>query len=166
LYGQIHAQGVSIHLSSFDSLIQRPGIRQFIKFIIIGFSSAVIDVGVNKVLMHRFDTPWLIAGTIAFALGVTNGFIWNSRWTFRGLGSGRQHELYAKFVAVNVVGLILNLCIMKIVFISMTGQIILQANPSPTQWNTAKAIAIVLVAAWNFTANKLWTFRHKPVTAV
>ena len=152
-------------MSSLDLLIKRPGMHQFIKFIIIGFSSAIIDVGVNKYLMHRFDTPWLVAATIGFALGVTNGFFWNSRWTFRGLGSGRQHELYAKFVAVNIVGLLLNICIMKIVFIVMTGQLLLNTNPLPTQWNTAKAIAIVIVAAWNFSANKLWTFRHKPVPA-
>lgn len=139
---------------------------QFFKFIIIGFTSACIDVGANKILMHRFYTPWLIAATIGFAFGVTNGFFWNSRWTFRGLGSGRQHELYAKFVAVNVVGLLLNICIMKLVFIAMTGQILLNNNPTSTQWNIAKAIAIVIVAVWNFTANKLWTFRHSPATAV
>ena len=149
-------------MSQFESLIKRAGMRQFVKFVIIGFSSAVIDVGVNKILMHRFDTPWLIAGMIGFALGVTNGFFWNSRWTFRGLGSGRQHELYMKFVAVNIVGLLLNLGIMKLVFIIMTGQMVLLANPSHSQWNIAKAIAIVIVAVWNFSANKLWTFRHKP----
>lgn len=150
-------------MSSLELMVQRPGVRQFAKFIIIGFSSALIDVGVNKILMVRFNMPWLLAATIGFALGVTNGFFWNSRWTFRGLGSGRQHELYAKFVAVNIVGLLLNLCIMKLIFIAMTGQVFLASNPSPTQWNIAKAVAIVLVAIWNFSANKLWTFRHKPI---
>ena len=134
------------------------------KFAVIGLSSAIIDVGVNKVLMHRFDTPWLVAAVIGFALGVTNGFIWNSRWTFRGLGSGRQHELYGKFVAVNIAGLVLNVCIMKVVFIAMTGQVLLASNPTSQQWNIAKVIAIAIVAVWNFTANKLWTFRHKPQT--
>src|SRR5690349_5893000 len=98
-YGTKSRQGVSSHLSAITALLQRPAVQQFIKFIIIGFSSAVIDVGTNKVLMHKFDTPWLLAGVLGFALGVTNGFFWNSRWTFRGLGSGRQHELYVKFVA-------------------------------------------------------------------
>ncbi|HLJ57128.1 MAG TPA: GtrA family protein [Chthonomonadaceae bacterium] len=149
-------------MSAIAALIYRPAMRQFIKFIIIGFTSACIDVGVNKLLIHKFDTPWMLAAVIGFALGVTNGFIWNSRWTFRGMGSGRQHELYVKFVAVNIVGLLLNLCIMKLVFIGMTGQILLSANPTAFQWNVAKAIAIVIVAVWNFGANKLWTFRHKP----
>ena len=135
--------------------------RQFAKFAIIGLSSAVIDVGVNMILLKRFDTPWILAAVIGFALGVTNGFIWNSRWTFRGLGSGRQHELYAKFVAVNIAGLLLNLGIMKMVFIAMTGQVLMHTNPSDVQWKIAKAIAIVIVAGWNFSANKLWTFRHK-----
>ena len=135
--------------------------RQFIKFVIIGFSSAVIDAGVNLLLLH-FEIPWLLAAVVGFALGVTNGFIWNSRWTFKGLGSGRQHELYAKFVAVNLVGLLLNVTIMKLVFVAMSGQIFLQSNPPPMHWKLAKAIAIVIVAGWNFTANKLWTFRHNP----
>ncbi len=152
-------------MSSLMLLINRPGTRQFTKFVIIGSTSAVIDVGVNLFLMRQYNTPWLLAATIGFALGVTNGFIWNSRWTFRGLGSGRQHELYAKFVAVNIVGLLLNLLIMKFIFIAMTGQILMPANPSPTQWKIAKAVAIVLVAVWNFSANKLWTFRHKPSPA-
>ena len=149
-------------MANFDKVLERPGVRQFIKFIIIGFSSAIIDVAVAKFLMKKFDMHWIPAGTLSFVLAVTNGFYWNSKWTFRGMGAGRKHELYVKFVAVNIVGLLLNIGIMKAVFILETGQLIQHVNPSPMQWNIAKALAIVLVAMWNFTANKFWTFRHKP----
>jgi putative flippase GtrA len=144
-------------------LLQRPGIQQFLKFCIIGFSSMLIDVGVAKKLTYGLHWHWIIAQAISFSFAVTNGFIWNSMWTFRGLGAGKKHEQYAKFVMVNIVGLVLNVLIMKLVFLVFTGELIHQGNPDEAHWNVAKAVAIVLVALWNFFANKHWTFR--PVEA-
>lgn len=143
-------------------LWQRPGIRQFIKFCLIGFSSMIIDVGLAKYLTYQVGLHWIIAQTISFAFAVTNGFIWNSLWTFRGMGSGKRHEQYGKFVAVNIVGLGLNLFIMKSVFFFFTGHIIHQGNPDPAHWNIAKGTAVVLVSMWNFFANKHWTFKKSP----
>src|SRR5205809_3536259 len=95
-------------------LIQRPVVRQFIKFCIIGFTSTVIDFVISYTLIyHALHLNSTLAKTISFLFSVTNGFIWNSRWTFRGMGSGKKHEMYVKFVLVNIVGLILNLTIFK-----------------------------------------------------
>lgn len=139
-------------------LLQRRGVRQFVKFCIIGFSSMIIDVGLAKYLTYTLHQHWILAQVTSFSLAVTNGFLWNSMWTFRGMGSGKRHEMYMKFVLVNVVGLIMNLAIMKGCFLIVTGKLIGQGNPDPLHWNIAKAIAIVVVASWNFFANKKWTF--------
>ena len=144
-------------------LIQRRGVRQFVKFCVIGFTSMIIDVSIAKTLTYRVGWHWIIAQTISFAVAVTNGFIWNSLWTFKGLGAGKRHEQYAKFVLVNIVGLGLNVFIMKFIFMIFTGRFIGQGNPPELQWNIAKGIAIVLVALWNFFANKHWTFKHPDV---
>jgi putative flippase GtrA len=141
------------------SLLRAEGFQQFVKFCVIGFTSMVIDVTIAKKLTYGVGLNWILAQSISFALAVTNGFIWNSLWTFRGLGVGKRHERYAKFVAVNVIGLLLNVAIMKCVFFLFTGNIINQGNPDEAHWNIAKGIAIVIVAIWNFTANKHWTFK-------
>lgn len=141
-------------------LLQRQGVQQFAKFCIIGFSSMLIDVLIAKKLTYGLHFHWVLAQAISFSLAVTNGFIWNSLWTFRGLGSGKRHEQYLKFVAVNIVGLLLNVLIMKIVFFTFTGQVINQGNPDEAHWNIAKGLAVVIVALWNFFANKHWTFKH------
>ncbi len=142
-----------------SSMIQRPGLRQFVKFCLIGLTSMVIDVGIARYLTYEMQYHWILAQVISFALAVTNGFVWNSLWTFRGLGSGSRHAIYLKFVGVNVLGLLFNLIIMKGVFFAFTGHIINQGNPDKTHWAIAKGIAIVLVAIWNFQANKHYTFR-------
>lgn len=138
--------------------MQRRGVRQFIKFCMIGFTSMIIDVGIARYLTYTLNWHWILAQTLSFSVAVSNGFLWNSLWTFRGMGSGRRHEQYVKFVAVNVVGLLLNIAIMKFVFLLFTGRLIHQGNPDPMHWNIAKGVAIVIVSCWNFLANKKWTF--------
>src|SRR5262245_12726840 len=96
-----------------EGLAQRPVVQQFIKFCLIGFTSMFIDVRISYYLVYDLHMNPTLAKTISFLFAVTNGFIWNSRWTFRGLGSGKKHELYMKFVMVNCVGLVLNILLFK-----------------------------------------------------
>ena len=145
--------------SPLNTIMQRRGVRQFVKFCLIGFTSMVIDVGIAWFLTYHLGWHWILSQVISFSIAVTNGFIWNSLWTFRGLNSSRKRVQYAKFVAVNVVGLALNLAIMKSIFFLFTGNIINPSNPDEGHWKIAKAAAVAVVAFWNFFANKYWTFR-------
>ena len=141
-----------------ESFLQREAVRQFVKFIIIGFSSMILDVGISYVLIYYAGWAWPLAKTLSFAIAVTNGFVFNSVWTFRGLGSGPRHHLYMKFVAVNIVGFLLNIGIMKTVLFLFTGQVIHHGQPDKLHFLVATGCAVVLVSLWNFVANKRWTF--------
>lgn len=143
-------------------LAQLRAIRQFAKFCLIGASSAVIDVGLLNVFTHLLHWHWILAQVVSFSLAVTNGFTWNSLWTFRGVNTDPSKTRYAKFYATNVAGLLLNLFVMKAVMFAMSGQLINPSNPDPLQLNVAKAVAIVVVSVWNFAASKYWTFRQSP----
>lgn len=145
-------------MTAIQSVLHRPVFLQFVKFIIIGATSATVDIVVNKLLLAQ-NLHWIPSAIIAFILAVTNGFIWNSLWTFRGLGNGSRKTMYVKFVLVNIVGLIIQLSTMKLVFIVLTGKLIYPGNPPDWMWNYAKALAIIVGAFWNFSANKFWTFR-------
>jgi putative flippase GtrA len=151
--------------TSNEGWMQRQGVRQFIKFCLIGFTSMLIDISVAWCLTYKLNWNWILARTISFTFAVTNGYIWNSIWTFKGMGSGARHEQYMKFLAVNIVGLIANILIMKSVFFIFTGRIIHQGNPDKAHWIIATGIAVVIVSCWNFVANKKWTFADAPVQA-
>ena len=138
---------------------QRPGVQQLIKFCIIGLSSAIIDIAISSTLIYRFGFNPTLAKTISFLFSVTNGFIWNSRWTFQGMGAGRKHEMYVKFVLVNCVGLALNILLFKSVLFLFTGTFIGQRKPAPLHFALATVVAIGCGACWNFLANKKWTFQ-------
>ncbi|MCW3095357.1 MAG: putative rane protein [Chthonomonadaceae bacterium] len=132
------------------------GWKQFVKFCTIGASSAVLDVGISRLLIEKCGVVWPAASTLSFVVAVSNGYLWNSLWTFRGMGAASRHLQYLKFVAVNAVGFFLNILIMGTIIFLLTG--IVGGTPSRPIWALAKGTAIVLVAIWNFMANKRWTF--------
>jgi len=140
-------------------LWQHTGLRQFIKFCLIGATSAIIDVGLFTVLTHLHLHP-ILARTLSVFVAVINGYTWNSLWTFRGMGKGKEHEKFMKFLAINVVGMGLNLGIMQGVFFLFTGHFLRTDEPDKLHMYSGLAVAIVLVSLWNFIANKKWTFAH------
>lgn len=138
--------------------VKYPGIKQFIKFCIIGATSTLIDFAILNLLNRHFGMEPIRASCISFCFAVTNGYIWNSRWTFRGIGSGKHHERFAKFIAVNLVGLSLNTMIMKTMLCVFTGTLTHPGPYSSLHVNGAKAIAVVFVSVWNFFASRKWAF--------
>lgn len=148
-------------------LMQRAGFRQLIKFCLVGASSTVIDVGLLFFLTKRLMVlsslpwvPWFTWNTLTFCLAVTNGFIWNRRWTFRAQIHGAAREQYVKFFVTNSVGLVLSLFLTKLFLMMLFGHAVLgENNPDPNHLMIAKICAIPFVMIWNFSAAKFWTFK-------
>ncbi len=139
--------------------------RQLIKFCLVGASSTVIDKGIQRAILLTFPIwPWWFAQTISFCFGVSNGFFWNRRWTFKAQNLGSPHQQYPKFVATNTVGLILNLAITKIFLFVITGQWVFTVNPPANTVLIASLCALPIVVIWNFSASRLWTFKRAPKT--
>lgn len=143
------------------SLWQRQGVRQLIKFCMVGFSSAVVDNGAKWIMLRNFPStiPWWVVATIGFCFGLTNGFFWNRHLTFRARHFGSARTQYAKFAVTNSVGLLLNLTITKMFLMLFTGKVVHGENPAAHTIIIASICAIPFVAIWNFCAAKYWTFR-------
>ncbi len=78
------------------------------------------------------------------------------------MGAGRRHQQFIKFLTVNVIGLALTLAIINAVFFLFAGHLLQKGEPDKLHAYISKGIAIVLVACWNFLANKKWTFSGSP----
>lgn len=127
--------------------VSHPGFRQFIKFSVVGASGALIDFGVLYSLVQFLWVHYIAAATISFLLAVANNFFWNKYWTFRDRDRrlGRQ---FFQFLIVSTIGLGLNNTVLCA---------LVEGVGLWYMW--AKVFATGLVWAWNFTANKYWTFR-------
>ena len=101
---------------------------------------------VFAVLAGSLNVHHTIAAVGAFCVAVTNNFLWNRYWTF-GPGDGPAHFQAARFFAVSLASLGLNIAVLELLVSSHSvGEL------------TAQAIAVAVAMPFNFLGNKLWTF--------
>ncbi len=88
-------------------LLARIGvITQFLRFAVVGGTGFIVDTACVYAL--RAELGLYGAGLIAWAVAVTTNWLMNRLWTFRGQGGGPAHRQFLRYVAVNVVGFVLN----------------------------------------------------------
>jgi putative flippase GtrA len=115
------------------------------KFCAVGAAGYVINLGVYWLLINA-GVHYLLAAVCSFLVAVTNNYIWNRQWTFRGQ-RGHVGAQGARFLAVSLIALGANLLCLHLLIGLGLGKLV------------AQAIAIVLVTPVNFIGNKLWSFR-------
>jgi len=119
---------------------------QLLKFGLVGASGYLINLGVFALLSSYLGVHHLLAAVGAFCVAVTNNFLWNRYWTF-GPGEGPAHFQAARFFAVSLASLGLNLVVLQALVASgAVGEL------------GAQAIAVAVAMPFNFLGNKLWTF--------
>jgi putative flippase GtrA len=119
---------------------------QLLKFGIVGGSGYLINLGVFAFLSGNLGVYHALAAIGAFCVAVTNNFLWNRYWTF-GPGEGLAHMQAARFLAVSLASLVVNLIVLELLITS-----------SGISELAAQAIAVAVAIPFNFLGNKLWTF--------
>lgn len=119
---------------------------QLLKFGIVGGSGYLINLAVFAVLADNLGLHHIVAAVGAFCVAISNNFLWNRYWTF-GPGDGHPAFQAARFFAVSVAALLINLAVLEaLVAGTSLGDL------------TAQAIAVAVAMPFNFLGNKLWTF--------
>jgi putative flippase GtrA len=119
---------------------------QLLKFGVVGGSGYLINLGVFAFLSGNLGVFHAVAAIGAFCVAVTNNFLWNRYWTF-GPGEGLAHLQAARFLAVSIAALVVNLIVLEVLISS-----------SSISELAAQAIAVAVAIPFNFLGNKLWTF--------
>ena len=109
-------------------VVQSRGIRQLIKFCIVGVSSLTIDLIVFNLLLEHVAPIWALSA--AFVAGVSNSFFWNSRWTFAGNERNLKRQLPI-FFGTNMVGFLLNTIITTGCLVGAAHLHLMQTNHPP-----------------------------------
>ena len=119
---------------------------QLLKFGLVGGSGYLINLAVFAVLAGNLGVHHSLAAIGAFAVAVTNNFLWNRYWTF-GPGAGSASFQALRFFAVSLASLAINLAVLEALVSSRSvGEL------------TAQAIAVAVAMPFNFLGNRLWTF--------
>ena len=120
---------------------------QLFKFGLVGGSGYVINLVAFTLLVQVAHVHHLAAAVLSFCLAVTNNFVLNRVWTFQDARGGHAGFQAARFFAVSVGALGVNLLVLY-------GLVDLANAPVVA----SQAIAIAVAMPFNFIGNKLWTF--------
>jgi putative flippase GtrA len=131
-----------------SSALRRPhNWVQLAKFCTVGAAGYAVNLAVYTVLVNA-GLHYTLAAACSFLVAVTNNYIWNRLWTFRGQ---RGHIAYQglRFFLISLLALGANELLLTGFVAAGIGKVV------------AQAIAVVLVTPINFVGNKLWSFRHR-----
>jgi putative flippase GtrA len=129
------------------NITQRRGVRQFVKFGLVGASGLVV----NFVIAHGLEKLTPLSGFADFAIGYMAGgvsnYVLNRIWTFRSTRHPGIESL--QFLTVSVIALIFG----KVVFAIADHYAF---HHFTTTWFVSTMAGIFV----NFFLNKYWTFKH------
>ena len=142
---------------------RRKETKRFLKFAIVGALGAVIDFAILNVLVLLAGFLPVVANGISFSAVVVQNFLLNRWWTFPESQLHNTRRQMAKFALVSVAGLGINTIVFQFVDLSMRAYWIeWLSDPdlgATISYNFAKLFSIGVVLFWNFSANRLWTYK-------
>jgi len=140
----------SSRVSFVHRITRRRGVRQFVKFGIVGFSALIVNAVIFTLLQH--NTPLALQharynwnDSIGFLSGGASDYVLNRLSTFRSRG----HTLLqgTQFIVVSAMALAVNLGVSQVLEPHL--------GPGHRTW----FIATLAATGVNFFVNKYWTFR-------
>lgn len=127
----------------------RPIIGQWLRFVAVGVSNTLLSTVVFAALFH-LGLHYLLASSVAFAIGALNSYVLNRRWTFRS--RDRRAPELARFACVQAVGLGVDLALLS-ALVELTGvpHVVAQVLAFPA----ASVVMFVLSRQWAFRTARM-----------
>jgi len=126
--------------------------KTLFRFMVVGGIGSILNLSIFYILADIFNINVSISAIIAFSGAVTQNYLLNSRYTFNKFNTIRLSLwLYSKYVAVNLIGLVVNLIIVNI--------LVTLYSIWPKVF--AQFIGIVIGMAINYFGSKVLVFSKK-----
>jgi len=131
-------------------LTQRRGIRQFVKFGIVGASGFIVNLAVFTLLQLPLSIPqrqhaYYVIFSVGFLAGGVSNYILNRIWTFRSTGHAVREGV--QFLSVSTIALCVSLLVSYLAAPEL--------GKGHKLWFVSTCAGIFV----NFFVNKYWTFR-------
>ena len=142
-----HTVELPFHVRVRHGVRQTENWLQLIRFVTVGASGYVVNLGVFAACVHLLGINYKISAVIAFVVSVFNNFWLNRHWTF---DAKHQHPMFqaARFFAISL----LTFAFTYVVLIVLVDSAGMSKVP-------AQAIAIAAGTPLSFLGQKLWSFR-------
>ncbi len=137
--------------STLGAIAERRGLRQFVKFGIVGTSGFLVNLTVFTILQRIIPNrtgplQYDIIYSLAFLAGGVSNYYFNRIWTFRSTGHAVREG--AQFLTVSALALVVGLVVSAVI------------SPRLGHGHKTWFVATITGIFVNFFLNKYWTFKH------
>lgn len=133
-------------IAKFRSLLLGPNIRQFIKYVIVGFLNTGVFYGIYYIML-QLGFFYAISATVGTIAGIINSYFWNKYFTFKSKKKSIRETL--KFLIVYFVQYLSNLLIIHLCI-----------NYLGISAELAGIVAIGIGLFISYFGHKFWSFRN------
>ena len=121
-----------------------PASRQLAKFLFVGTIGTIISYSAFIFFLNILNIHYLISNTLAFLIGVSFGYYFNSKWSF----DAKDEKLFRRYFTFYLTSLVLSTIILKIIveYFQIVPEI-------------ANIITIFIITYYNFFGVKFWVFK-------
>jgi dolichol-phosphate mannosyltransferase len=130
---------------------------RFARFALVGFSGALVDMGILFALHAGLHVALTLAKIVSFECATANNFWFNDRWTFADRAEGGTLARLRRFSTYNAVcagGLILSVLLLNA-----------QVRLLHVNAYLANVLTIGVVTGWNYLMNGRFTWARAARTA-
>jgi len=122
---------------------------QLTRFMLTGFVGLFIDFCFTWLCKEYFGWNKYLSNGIGFSMAVINNYILNRIWTFKSMDNASPKQ-FVTFLIVSLIGLSIST-----VFLFFIHHKLL------VPFYISKAIVVLIVFLWNYTANSKFTFKKR-----
>lgn len=131
-----------------SKILSKSFIKQFVKFSIVGGLGTLINIAILYAFTEVFNVYYIASEIIAFIVSGLNNYILDKVWTFKEKIEDKIVLKYFQFFSVSVISLLINLIVLYILVEYFVFWYVF-----------AEIVAIICAFLFNFTGNKIWTFK-------
>ena len=136
-------------------------IEQFLKFVVVGGISFLVDFTVYTIMCNVMHIYYIIAGVLGFTVSVVVNYILSMRYVFLSKDDTRKDKEFLIFVVLSLMGMFLNTILLYLcidILYSNLGY--LKQLLSIERMNiVAKVFATGVVMVFNFITRKIFLER-------
>ncbi|MGI5887994.1 MAG: GtrA family protein [Oscillospiraceae bacterium] len=134
---------------------------EFLRSIIVGVTSWLVDFGVLALLKEAFGADALAASVLSFILGTALNYYLSTNWAYASTNVDNGVKRFIIFLAISAVGLGINSAVIwlfdrKLTETGALGSLI----PVRYYYMVGKVCAGIVGYLWNFTAKKFILYRE------
>ncbi|WP_420266439.1 GtrA family protein [Candidatus Magnetominusculus dajiuhuensis] len=141
------------------------GIKQFIRFALIGVLNTFVDLLVLNVETlitgMKTGTPYALQKGISFLFGVTCSYYLNKHWAFKHKSRHRQGLKFSLFMTVSVGGALINITVAALSVTYLRPMVNYEVLTAQVWVNIGALLGTAVALAWNFFGYKFFVFKEQ-----